>query len=100
MDVDLRYAFSGLSKIKYMDLKGLGNIHRESIDGIFMGCKSLKELDLSGLDFSDCAFSDCVFDGCKSLKTIYLYGCNEGTIDAIENLLEQADLKQKIEIIH
>lgn len=83
-----------------MDLKGLGNIHRESIDGIFMGCKSLKELDLSGLDFSDCAFSDCVFDGCKSLKTIYLYGCNEGTIDAIENLLEQADLKQKIEIIH
>ena len=78
--------FDGCSSLTTLDLSGWDTSNVTNTQQIFQNCTSLTSLDLSGWDTSNVKYSRNMFTGCTNLTTIYCYGCNQTTIDKLNNL--------------
>ena len=81
--------FSNCIKLPSLDLSNFNTSNVTNMSYMFSYCNSLTELNLSGWDLSNIysnSDTDAMFTGCTNLTTIYCYGCNQTTIDKLNNL--------------
>ena len=79
--------FDNCSGLTSLNLSGWDTSNVTNMSYMFSGCKSLTSLDLSGWDMSNAEINDWqIFYTCNNLTTINCYGCNQATIDKLNNL--------------
>lgn len=122
----LKYMFYGCEKLESVDFSDCDFSSVYNMYGMFAKCSALKTIDFSGckltgvtatgnmfngctvlesIDFSNCDFSSItttqyyMFNGCSALKEIKAIGCNEGTIAFLNARLNDAGLKDQVQLI-
>lgn len=79
-------AFYQCSSLETLDMSGLNTSNVTNTTNMFSRCTSLKYLDISGWDLSNVTKSTEMFNKCNVLKTIRMVGCNQATINLINNV--------------
>ena len=89
--------------ITTLDLSHFDTSNLTDTTAMFDGCTSLTTLNISGFDLTKTYTNnnrhDYMFEKCTSLQTIYAYGCNEATINCINENLSKAGLTNQVTII-
>lgn len=84
--ISFNSAFYECSSLETLDMSGLNTSNVTNTTNMFSRCTSLKYLDISGWDLSNVTKSTEMFNKCNVLKTIRMVGCNQATINLINNV--------------
>lgn len=96
----LQIAFAYMSNLTSISLKGMGLTNKlTNLYGMFYVCTALKSIDFSNCDLSSVTSYGYMFHRCTALKEIKAIGCNEGTIAFLKARLNDAGLKDKVQLI-
>lgn len=91
--------FYGCAALTSIDLSSIDFSACTDVRNMFDGCKALENIVLDGVDFSNVTFNSAMFSGCTSLQTIYARGCNQGTLDLINKMLDSANLTSQVTVV-
>lgn len=99
---DMMSMFQNCNSLTTLDLSHFDTSKVTDIRYMFNSCSSLTTLNISGWDLTK-AYNDNnvndMFIECASLQTIYAHGCNELTINCINEELSKAGLTNQVTII-
>lgn len=82
----MKSMFQGCSKLTTLDLSSFDTSNVTTMESMFSGCSSLEVLDISGWVLGSKTMGNWIYK-CDNLKTIIMRGCNEATIQYIQNYL-------------
>ena len=78
--------FSGCESLQTANLSGWNTENVTNMNSLFFNCKSLQSIDLSGWDMTNVTSMINIFIDCDALTTIYARGCNQATIDKLNEV--------------
>ena len=84
--IDIREIFFNSYNLTSLNLSTWNTSNLEVLSNAFNSCTNLVTINLSGWDLSNCTYKTNVFYNCTSLNTIYCYGCNQKTIDILNDI--------------
>lgn len=95
----LFYMFSHCKALKSIDFSKCNLTSLIETGGMFYNCNALESIDFSNRDLSSVISYEDMFNGCTALKEIKAIGCNEGTIAFLNARLNDAGLKDQVQLI-
>ena len=96
---DMSGMFQTCSNFTSLDLSSLNTQNVTDFSLMFIECSRLTSLDLSGWKLNSNVYTSNMFDNCSELTSIYMRGCNQPTIEKIEEALTQAQIRDNVTIV-
>lgn len=93
--------FNGCSGLLYQDLSTWDfdfNNGDQNISRFFDGSSSLVWVNFSGWDLTNAYNNESMFTGCEKLKYVFAYGCNEETINKLNQAINNSGYS--INLVH
>ena len=88
---DMSNMFSDCSELTSLDLSGWNTQNVTDMSYMFTNCSYLTSLDLSGWKLNSDVDTYGMFDNCSELTLISMRGCNQTTIDKINEGIANSD---------